>query len=164
MDIEVWKPIKGYEGLYEISSIGNIRSSKFNRVKTSSPDKDGYLVISLWKNNKQRRFRMHRLVAQAFIPNPNNYPQINHINEIKDDNRIENLEWCTQKYNNMHGSRLKNLRRRVAQYSLNGELIKIWDSITSAGNYFGVNTPIIYTCQGKRNKAYGYIWRYVDNE
>jgi hypothetical protein len=161
---EIWNPILGYENLYEISNFGNINGLKFKtRKKIASLDKDGYKVITLWKNNKTTYYRVHRLVAQAFIPNPNNYFHINHKDEIKSNNNIDNLEWCTVKYNNVYGNRLYKIKKPIIQYSLDNVFIKKWDSVSEAGTKYGCNTNIINTCRGSRNKAYGFIWRY-ENE
>ena len=104
MKEEVWKPIKDYEGLYEISNLGRVKSLNYKRtgkekILKNTVCNDGYLKVGLTKNGKDKVFRIHRLVAEAFIPNPENKPFIDHINTIRDDNRIENLRWCTQKEN-----------------------------------------------------------------
>ena len=108
---EIWKPIKGYEGLYEVSSLGNVRSvDKYLmfgnhyclfKGKPMKPhhNSTGYLRIGLRKNNQKKNYFVHRLVAEAFIPNPSNLPCIDHINTIKTDNRVENLRWCSCKEN-----------------------------------------------------------------
>ena len=104
---EIWKNIAGYEGLYEVSSFGRVRSLRFGKTKILKPGKNkkGYLRVSLCKNGKQKTFFVHRLVAQAFLENPQNLPQINHKDENKQNNRLENLEWCSCDYNNNYGTR-----------------------------------------------------------
>lgn len=123
---EIWRDIEGYECLYQVSNLGRIRSLdryvdrytnhlikvfRKGRLLESHLDKDGYLLVTLCKNNKVKLCRVHRLVAEAFIPNPNNYPIINHKDEIKDNNCVENLEWCTHKYNLCYGTRLERLSK-----------------------------------------------------
>ena len=104
MKEEVWKPIKDYEGLYEISNLGRVRNLNYKgsgkgKILKNTKDSKGYLIVGLTKNGKRKLFKIHRLVAEAFIPNPEDKPFIDHINTIRDDNRIENLRWCTQKEN-----------------------------------------------------------------
>ena len=123
MTEEIWRPIEGYEGLYEVSSYGRVRSLdkyvkcdyekyRLHKGKVLSPgkDKDGYLSVVLSCNGKLHLKKIHRLVAEAFIPNPDNLPQVNHKDEDKTNNRVDNLEWCNRKYNCNYGSR--NIRRR----------------------------------------------------
>jgi hypothetical protein len=98
---EIWKDIVGYENKYQISSWGRLRNT--NGMMKPMIASNGYLVACLWKNNKQRKFVMHRIVAQAFLENPQNYKEINHIDEDKTNNRVENLEWCSHKYNMNYG-------------------------------------------------------------
>lgn len=106
--MEIWKPIKEYEGLYEVSSFGNVRSIKRNttngKIMKLQKTKTGYYRVGLCKNNKVKCYSVHRLVAQAFIPNLNNLPQVNHKNECKTNNNVENLEWCTMLYNVRYGT------------------------------------------------------------
>lgn len=115
--MEVWKDIEGYEGLYQVSNLGRVlslaRTRKnrwgqdvpvLERILTPRINDKGYLRVALSKDDVSKDFFIHRLVAMAFIPNPNNYPIINHMNEVKTDNRVENLEWCTHKYNVNYGS------------------------------------------------------------
>lgn len=112
---EIWKDVKNYEGLYQISNLGRVKSmSKFagfsyrkERMLKTSLDKDGYVKVTLCKNNRTRFSSIHRLLAECFIPNPNNYPQINHKDENKQNNDLSNLEWCTCKYNINYGTRTK---------------------------------------------------------
>ena len=107
--MEIWKEIEGYAGLYEVSNCGNIRSLKFGRKLNPVVNSSGYKLISLSKEGKRKSFSVHRLVAEAFIPNYNNYPCINHKDENKTNNQVSNLEWCTQKYNCNYGNYNKKL-------------------------------------------------------
>lgn len=114
---EEWKPIKGFEGLYEVSNFGNILSLKWrggSKPKLMTPiiHKNGYCNMALSKNGVIKRCLVHRLVAEAFISNPYNLPQINHKDEIKTNNHVSNLEWCTQAYNNVYGTRLSKIARK----------------------------------------------------
>ena len=107
--MEEWKDVVGYEGLYEVSNLGRIRNKKRNTMVTLL-DNNGYHRVELWKNNKRRRYMLHRVVAQTWIPNDDETKtQVNHINEIKTDNRVENLEWCTASYNNKYGNRIQKM-------------------------------------------------------
>ena len=108
--IEIWRDIKGYENDYQISTTGRLRSVKSNLIMKPMVATNGYLVACLWKDNKQRKITIHRLVADTFIPNPANLPEINHIDEDKKNNRVENLEWCTRLYNMNYG----NVGRKIS--------------------------------------------------
>ena len=182
--IEVWREVKGWEGRYEVSNWGRVRSffdthgNRRAEPRILKPRKngDGYLRVILRKDGKGIYKSVHRLVAEAFLPNPLNLPQINHRNEIKDDNRLENLEWCDAKYNNNYGSRnekavksLKgkfvnspNLSKRVLQYTLDGNLIREWPSLREVERQTGWNSGnISMACNGKWKTAYGHVWRYT---
>ena len=203
-NIEIWKPVVGYEGLYEVSSYGRVRSldratSYISRTQEGKEyttthtlkgklmkqrvNQNGYKEIALCVGGKSKKYMVHRLVAEAFLDNPNNYPIINHKDENKQNNIIwinknglidykkSNLEWCTQKYNINYGSgnirrintRNKNksyhYQRKVGQYTLKGVLIKKYPSASDTGY---CRECIRDCCNGKQKTAYGYKWRYLN--
>ena len=178
---EIWKDIVGFEGLYQISDKGNVRSldriiklyngGQYKRKgKTLQPllSKDKYYQIHLLKNGVAKTIKIHRLVATAFIPNPNHFAEVNHKNEIKTDNRVENLEWCTQEYNKRYGTARQRMRlkmsKKVNQYDLNGNFIKTWCGTREIERNLGIfNQSISLCCLGKRNKAGGFKWRYCED-
>jgi hypothetical protein len=104
--MEVWKDVVGYEGRYEVSNTGDIRNSRTGRVLSPGLSQ-GYLYVALYRDGSRQNKQINRLVAEAFLDNPNNYPIVNHRNEIKTDNTIDNLEWCTYAYNNTYGEASK---------------------------------------------------------
>lgn len=167
---EVWKDIKGYEGKYQVSNRGKIRSLVHgNRIrKTVINNRDKYEYVSLF-SNKVHTHKVHRLVAEAFIPNPEHKPQVNHINGNKQNNYVENLEWVTAKENNRHaivtGLRKKNNSKIVNQYDLNGNFIKNWHSIRTIEKELKIaNSSITACCKGKLKTAGGFTWRYYNEE
>lgn len=183
---EVWKDIKGYEGLYQISNLGKIKSlgryyhsGMYNKVKKYQKEnirkteklKNGYIKVTLCNNGKLKGYLVHRLVAEAFIPNPSNLLQINHKDENKENNNANNLEWCSSKYNMNYGNRNEKARlsitklkgKKVEQYDLDDNFIKEYLSINSASKQFGhKGDNIRCCCKGKQKTAYGYKWKYVD--
>lgn len=171
---EKWKDIKGYEGLYQISSLGRVKSlarstknqyCKSNYIMKSEVQKSGYKKIGLYKNRKQTYFSIHRLVAEAFIPNPNNYPCVNHKDENKNNNNVINLEWCTYEYNNCYGTRLLRLsnsrKKKVAQYDKKNNLLKIWESEEEAIKTLGISNHIYDVCNNLRKTCGGYKWKFL---
>ena len=109
MKKEYWKSVVGYEGLYMVSNWGRVKSIKFGKERILKPvtNSSGYLLVGLYKNNIEKKYSVHRLVAEAFIPNPYNLPQVNHKDENKQNNVVSNLEWCTHEYNNTYGTRIE---------------------------------------------------------
>ena len=177
--IEKWRDIANFEGLYLISNLGHVKSverykrnnagTQFvnERLRVLTPDKDGYLKVCLSKDGKHYVRSVHRLVAEAFIPNPDNLPVINHKNEDKQDNRVENLEWCTVQYNTMYGTgRIRTSMKQgkpVEQLDLDGNVIDEFYSMCVAAKITGVPQPNIHkVCNGVRRTAGSYKWRYKD--
>ena len=160
---EVWCPIKGFEGLYEVSDQGRVRSLKFGKERILKPVRTpkGYLQVSLYKNGKMKPIRIHRLVAQTFIPNPDNLPEVNHKDENKENNSVHNLEWCDSKYNNNYGTRTDRCSKPVLQFTKSGEFVKEWKSAMDVERNLGYfHNNISYCCTGRYKSAYGFIWKY----
>ena len=180
-NIELWKSIEGYPN-YMISNLGRVKSLRFRKEKIMKlrNDSDGYLLINFHKNKKQNTFKVHRLVAQTFIPNPENKPHIDHINGIRDDNRVENLRWVTIKENNnnpLHRNKISESRKMIfshlhfaskpiIQFTKNGEFIKKWNNAQDVARewklYSGSN--IHSCCRGKIKTTYNYTWRFAEQE
>lgn len=174
--IEEWRDIPNFEGSYLISNLGNVKSvERFKRNNAGTqfvnerllvltPDKDGYLRVCLSKDGLHYLKSVHRLVAEAFIPNPDNLPVINHKNEDKQDNRVENLEWCTVKYNTNYGNGMRKMAitqgRPVLQLN-NGHIVEEFYSTQEASRKTGIPQANIYkVCVGERRTAGGYEWRF----
>ena len=142
---EIWKPVIGFYH-YNISSLGRLRNP-YGKILHPTPNYKGYLKVKLYPSdggNPVGKF-IHRLVAEAFIPNPDNLPQINHKNYNKQDNTVDNLEWCTNEYNQRYSSTLK-----INQYSINGKFIRVWGAISDASKALGIpTTNISKCCKGK---------------
>lgn len=191
---EIWKDIKGYEGLYQVSNFGRVRSlghDKWHKGKVLKHHIDGkgcYFMVNLHKNNKMQHFNIHRLVACAFIPNPNNYPCVNHKDECKTNNCANNLEWCDYSYNALYGgaqyrniinrtkNNSKNRELPVLMKNLEGEIINRFRSCYDAARHLSFVTDKkeesiranIKRCCVKRKDninsfAYGFIFEYDDN-
>ena len=169
--IEIWKDIKDYEGLYQISNLGRIKSLyNYRRDGTNilKPKiKHGYYQIGLRKNGIRKFYNVHRLVAIAFIPNPNNLPCVNHKDENKLNNNINNLEWCTIAYNNTYGTRIervvKKTGKHVIQFDLQNNQIKEYISISQAAREMNTSAGNIYNCcmnKPNYNHVKGYKWKF----
>lgn len=162
--MEIWKQIEGFEGLYEISNLGNVKGKK--KVLKKAMQSNGYEYVTLRKNGQQYHSLVHRLVALNFIENPNNYPEVNHISEDKHDNSVSNLEWCTHVYNHNFGTghlrAAKKQGRKVKQLTLDGNVIKVFDSVREAARAMNRSHKDIYNvCNGKRKTSCGYLWKYI---
>ena len=161
---EIWKSVVGFEGLYEVSDQGRVRSlvKRNNRWKPGvlSPSKthDGYLRVCLYKDGHGKTFKVHRLVACAFLPNPLNLPEVNHINEDKTNNSVENIEWCDRKYNVDYSQ-----SKAVHQIDLTtGKVLATFKSISEAERQTGIyQSNICFVCSGRHKSAGGYYWRFA---
>ena len=188
---EIWKDIKEYEGLYQVSNLGKIRTLdryvnclygqkrllKGQIVKLFK-NNSGYFIVSLYRENKFKNFLVHRLVAQAFIQNSENKSEVNHIDGNKENNCVDNLEWVTKSENELHASKTglterhkkivaennkKIKSKKVLQYSLNGEFLKEYCSVSEAARENNFSTGAISNCCRKeRKRAYNYIWKYKE--
>ncbi len=163
---EQWRDISGYEGIYQVSDAGRIKSVRTGQLRSLVKDKDGYLQLKLHKNGVQETHKVHRLVARAFIPNLEKLPLINHKNEDKRDNRVDNLEWCTKEYNNFYGvgsDRYVGRRKEVIRMNPHDDSdVATYASICAAAEACGVLAcSISQCCSGKLQTAGGYVWKYA---
>lgn len=184
---EVWKDIRGYEGLYQVSNLGNVRSLNYGhrgitRNLVPKVNNRGRPWVELAKDGRRKALLIYRLVAIEFIPNENNYPEVNHKDENVFNNRADNLEWCTRKYNidysfglhperrskvdrSLHKTGRKNENRKnlkVEQLDMDGNVIREWPNARSVFNSTGMSDwSISECCRGNRKKAYGFRWRYA---
>lgn len=176
MDNEIWKDIKGFEGLYQVSNLGRVKSVEHivndplngtrtvkERILSSEKMKCGYLRTALSKDSKMKKVLTHRLVAETFIPNSQNKPQVNHIDGNKKNNAVSNLEWCNNSENILHADKtglrdMKKLYKRCRCI----ETGEIFESIKAAGKFVGMTpTQISSACKGKRNTVKGFHFEYI---
>lgn len=184
---EIWKDIAGFEGIYQVSNKGKVRSlDRYvqcadsiryykGRMMKQDKKKNGYLQVNLKRQKINKQFLVHRLVAVAFLPNPEGFAIVNHKDENKENNSVENLEWCTHTYNNLYGEghrtrctnarsgAIQKLAKPVLQYSLDGVFVAEYFSATEAGRKTGFRqSGISECCNGNQKTAYGYVWRYKE--
>lgn len=187
MNEEVWKPVVGWEGLYEVSNTGRVRSldrqgvnekghgKRNGKVLAPNYTKFGYIRVGLSINGKKTSYMVHRLVAEAFIPNPENLPFINHKDEIRNNNNAENLEWCTRLYNMRYGNCREKIRashinnpklsKQVVKCDLKGNPIQIYPSMAEAARKNGLSQGRISNCCLKRKKCVthgGFKWKFYN--
>ena len=182
-NIEKWKRVWGYAN-YEVSTSGKVRNIKRGTLRKIHKDKDGYYNVVLFNDGKPYNCKIHRLVAEAFIPNPDNKPCVNHINTVRDDNRVENLEWCTHKENNNNPLTRKHLSeslegekcywygkkgynhycsKTVIQFDLDGNMLKVWGGGYEVEREVGIlQSGISNCCLGKQDTSGGYRWMFQD--
>ena len=183
---EIWKDVEGFEGLYMVSNLGNVKSLNYRHKNEEHLlklciNKYGYYFVRLHSNGMEKNFLVHRLVAKAFIENGNNFPLVNHKDENKLNNNFENLEWCTQEYNlnyslNRRGKRNQQRKckthtkhtsskysQRVFQKKLSGEIVSEYSTVSEAARVNKMSLKsLIECCKKKRKTAYGYKWEFAD--
>lgn len=179
MEQEIWKDVVGYEGLYQVSSNGRVKSLSHmkknakgyylskEKILSQNKTSKGYFLVTLSKGNIRKTFSVHRLVAIAFIPNPYCLEEINHKDENKANNFVDNLEWCDHKYNSSYGNRAKKIREtlinknhcgeEIFQYTKFGEFVRKFQSCAEAQRITGINN-ICACANGKMSRVGGYIW------
>ena len=181
--VETWTDVKGYENLYQSSTFGRARSVdrwvkdtngslRFCKGKILKPciNGRGYFQVALYKNGKKKIHLVHRLIAEAFLPNPDNLPCVNHRDECKTNNNVENLEFCTYEYNNTYGTRIERIAEKntngkqckpILQYTLDGQFVREWASATQAEREGGFSSECICRCcKGKQKTHKGFIFKY----
>lgn len=163
---EIWKEITGTDGKYLVSSTGRVKNAKTGRILVASPNHNGYLRLRLGRG---KDYRVHRLVAEAFIPNPDNKPCVDHINTIKDDNRVENLRWVTVDENNhnpLTAEKVREYGKPIIQLSLKGNAIAYYKFTQDAENKTGIKRQCISRCinnSDNRQQTGGYRWMLFDD-
>ena len=147
------RDVVGYENIYGVTSCGRIWSYKYKKFLTPTPNKKGYLRVNLCKNGERKNFYVHRLVCEAYIPNPNNLHEVDHIDNDKTHNYVNNLQWLSHKDNSR-----KSKNKPILQYDLDGNFIKEWECTADVGKE--VRHNIRHCLKGKQKTAYNYIWKY----
>lgn len=171
---EQWKPVVGYERLYEVSNLGRVKSLNYNhtgkeRLLKAWKNKDGYMFVVLMKDGVRKTCTVHRLVATAFITNHQGLPIINHKDENPENNKVNNLEWCSYSYNNSYNNRAKKVGEKTSKpifgiSKINGLIVE-YRSAKEAGKVLNIApTSITACCKGKKKSAGGYVWHYLEDQ
>ena len=165
-NIKLWKDIPGFEGYYKVSNTGELLGVKTRKLLKTWTNNSGYKMATLYLNGIKKNVLVHRCVAEAFVPNPNNHPQVNHIDEVKSNCNAANLEWCDVSYNNCYGGRMERYGvtrgRPVAQYNQEGTLVFEYPGVHQAARETGINRwNIRNACLGIHKTAGGFIWKYA---
>lgn len=175
---EEWRPVVGYEGLYEVSDMGRVRSLNYNKtgkirlLSICHNRKSAYDIVTLFKNGKRCYEQISRIVASAFVPNPNNYPEVNHRDENTHNDCASNLEWCPSSYNINYGTRNKRVSeklknyykwaKKTLQFDTEGNFIRDWVSMAEIERVLGYDpSAIARACRGEQKTSYGFIWRFA---
>ena len=175
---EIFKDIEGYEGLYQISNLGRVKSLNYRhtgkeKIIKVGKHKDGYLTVCLYKEGAKKYYTVHKLVGNAFLSNPHGFKEVNHIDEDKTNNCADNLEWCSRSYNCSYNGRAKKAGKKIAEklgkpviaISKESGLIMEYESIREAERLTGVyHQNIIACCKGKYKSAGNFYWYYADTE
>lgn len=164
--VEEWKPVLGFEDFYEVSSWGRLYSIRFNKIMADCTSSNGYIRDCLRGERISKSFSRHRIVAMAFLDNPENKPTVNHINADKTDNSVYNLEWATWSENNAHAHKLglnKSPKSTpISQFDKQGNLINSWPTLASAASYYGIShSAISNNISGKSRYCRGFVWKYA---
>lgn len=162
---EEWRDVKGYEGKYQVSNLGRVKSLNYRHTGKEQflkPGKNGngYLFVNLYKNGVVKHFRVHRLVGSAFIPNPDNFSEINHKDEVKTNNSVSNLEWCSRQYNNTYAEKHRRHCKKIAGYKDN-KLVKIYDAVIDVDKDGFHHQNVREVLKGKRKSSGGFQWKYL---
>lgn len=157
------KDVIGYEGLYQVTSCGKVWSYKSKKFLKPRADKYDYLRVALYKSGERKDYYIHRLVAETYLSNPEELLEVNHKDESKENNALQNLEWCDRSYNNNYGSRNERMAKSLSKPVFCIELNRTFDSATAAAHEFSLHqSSISRCCTGERKTCGGYHWRYAD--
>lgn len=175
---EEWKDVKGYEGIYEISNLGNVKSFYSGKIISQKKNNRGYMVVDLYKNRQRKSFLVHRIVAISFLNKDKLCNDVNHIDENKENNCVENLEWCTHKENVnkwcknntekvgrkqfKSTEKYRKLDMNISMFNKDGSFIKTYTRASDIKKELNKDIScIIQCCDGKRKSAYGYKWKFA---